>query len=256
MDKIDILGVKLDNHLLCEWLEIWEGVIKKRSRPAYVCFCEANLCVRAYREPDVMKLMDAADFILPDGVAMTAGAMVTGQHFHERQPGPNTMQAFCRFGESRNIRHFFYGGQDETHMKKMITALRSIVPDIKIAGWYVPPFQPLTDQENLDVTRQINTSGADVLWIGLGAPKQERWMHEHQEVLNVPLMFGVGAAFDFLAGTRKRAPRWIQKIGAEWIYRMFTGGRRVFLRNLTQESSFVFLIFMQAIRNTLGKRTR
>ena len=132
--------------------------------------------------------------------------------------------------------------------------LREKMPDLLVAGTYSPPFRPLAREEEMEVKNRIEESGADILWVGLGAPKQEKWMAEHIEKISVPLMLGVGAAFDFHSGNRKWAPAWIRKIGMEWFYRMLTGGRRVFFRNAKFESAFTCLIIKQAIAERLNLR--
>lgn len=250
--KINILGIDLDNLPSAELFDIWLSRIKQKNNSSYGCFCEANLCVCANHDRKIRELLAAADFIMPDGISMTAGARLLGMRFAERQPGPDTLIAFCRFGATHHIRHFFYGGRDEQAMKKLLVALKEKIPHIEIAGWYVPPFRPLSEEEDDALVDQINESQADVVWVGLGAPKQEIWMNERKSRLQAPLLFGVGAAFDFLAGTRKRAPRWIRQTGGEWIYRMLTGGKRVFWRNLKQESTFVLLIALQAAKKIAG----
>ncbi len=248
MEKINILEVALDNRKKDELFQNWLKKIHAPENSGYVCFCDANLCVRASLEPEIKRCLDQAAYILPDGVAMTAGARCLGQKFFERQPGPDMMVNFCKFGVKYGVRHFFYGGKDEEQLQQMLTKLKALTGDIQIAGWYIPPFRSLAQHEEVQLIEQINASNADVIWVGLGAPKQEFWMNAHHKILKVKLAFGVGAAFDFIAGNRQRAPLWIRKFGCEWIFRMFTGGRRVFWRNLKQESCFVFLILKQTIK--------
>lgn len=221
------------------------------GRRHYVCFCEAHLCVRAMQEPDIRAILDGASLVLPDGVSMTAGARILGKKLPERLPGPIVMLKYCSYGTAKKRRHFFYGGADDV-AECLAEQLRQKIPGLQVAGSYSPPFRPLTPDEEIDVKKRIEESGADVLWVGLGAPKQERWIAKYIKNINVPLMLGVGAAFDFHSGDRKWAPVWIRKLGLEWIYRMFTGGKRVFIRNAKFESTFIWLIMRQAIAEGLG----
>ncbi len=217
----------------------------------YVCFCEAHLCVRASRDPEIRRLLAEASLVLADGVSMTVGARLVGERFPDRLPGPTVMLEYCRYGLDHGRKHFLYGGA-EGITQRLSEELKRKIPGIQIVGAYTPPFRPLTDEEELDIKRRIEESGADVLWVGLGAPKQEIWMAAHSNRINVPLMLGVGAAFDFHSGNQRWAPAWIRTIGMEWFYRMLTGGRRVFVRNLQYESAFTWLILRQAISKWLG----
>ncbi len=217
----------------------------------YVCFCEAHLCVRANRDPEIGRLLAEASLVLADGVSMTVGARLVGERFPDRLPGPTVMLEYCRYGVKYGRKHFLYGGEEGV-TKRLARELGKKIPDIQIVGTYTPPFRSLNEEEELDIMKRIEHSEAEVLWVGLGAPKQEIWMARHSKRINVPLMLGVGAAFDFHSGNQRWAPAWIRKIGLEWFYRMLTGGRRVFTRNLKYESAFTWLIFKQAVSKWLG----
>ncbi len=217
----------------------------------YVCFCEAHLCVRTTFEEGVKKTLEEASLVLPDGVSMTLGARLLGKKLPERLPGPLVMFEYCRHGVEYGIRHFFYGGAAGV-AEQLATKLRKHIPGIKIAGTYSPPFRPPTQEEERAIKSHIEQSEADVLWVGLGAPKQERWMADHVGKINVPLMLGVGAAFDFHSGNRKWAPTWVRKAGLEWVYRMFTGGRRVFLRN----AKYDFLMACILVKEIISRSTK
>lgn len=219
----------------------------------YVCFCEANLCVQATKDLEVRRILHDASLVLPDGVSMTLGGRLLGKPFPDRLPGPTVMLEYCRFCAPYGARHFFYGGPEGV-ARKVADNLTGMIPNLQVAGTYSPPFRPLNQTEEFEVKEMIERSKADVLWISLGAPKQEKWMAEHLHQIDVPLMLGVGAAFDFHSGNKKWAPQWIRKIGLEWVYRMFTGGRRVFIRNAKQESTFTLILTMQFIRERLLER--
>ncbi|MBW2167297.1 MAG: WecB/TagA/CpsF family glycosyltransferase, partial [Deltaproteobacteria bacterium] len=153
-------------------------------------------------------------------------------------------------GVSKGRKHFFYGG-DNGVPERLSQSLKEKIPGLNVVGTFSPPFRSLTDVEVNNVKRMIEESGAEVLWVGLGAPKQEQWMAEHLGKIRVPLMLGVGAAFDFHSGNRKWAPLWIRKIGMEWIYRMVTGGKRVFLRNIKSDTLIIWILLKEVISRRL-----
>jgi N-acetylglucosaminyldiphosphoundecaprenol N-acetyl-beta-D-mannosaminyltransferase len=248
--KIRIGAVELDAVSFDELLVILDKLVED-PQTDYVVFCEAHLCVRATREPEIRNVLDQASLVLPDGVAMTAGARLIGECFPNRLPGPTVMLEYCHYGLRKHRKHFLYGGSEGV-AERLALRLREMFPGIEIVGIYSPPFRTLSPEEEENIRKRIESSGAEVLWVGLGAPKQEYWMAAHKKQINVPLMLGVGAAFDFHSGNRRWAPVWIRKIGMEWFYRMFTGGRRVFIRNLKYESAFTWLIMKQAIGKRLG----
>lgn len=252
--QIRIGGAPVDSISLASLMHRLDKMIED-GKSHYVCFCEAHLCVRATFEREIRHVLEEASLVLPDGVSMTLGARLLGEKLPDRLPGPSVMIEYCRHGVKKNVRHFFYGGADGV-AERLATSLQQQIPGISIAGIYSPPFGPLTQEEERKIIKIIEESGADVLWVGLGAPKQERWMFEHVGKINVPLMLGVGAAFDFHSGNRKWAPTWVRKAGLEWVYRMFTGGKRVFWRNAKFESLFTLIIAKQAILKLLTWRRK
>ena len=249
--RIQVGGVHANSMSLDELRQTLDVLAQDRSKTDYVCFCEAHLCVQGSKRGDVGKAIERATLVLPDGVSMTAGGRLLGHRFVERLPGPLVMLDYCRHSAvPGGLRHFFYGGAPGV-ADKLCRNLLGLFPHLNIVGTYCPPFRELTRAEEVAAQKRIEDSGTDVLWVALGAPKQELWMHAQRDKIQVPLMMGVGAAFDFHSGNRKWAPHWVRRIGAEWIYRMITGGRRVFIRNLTFESRFVFLVLRQLISSRI-----
>jgi N-acetylglucosaminyldiphosphoundecaprenol N-acetyl-beta-D-mannosaminyltransferase len=221
--------------------------------PHYICFCEAHLCMRAAQEPAIRKILDEASLVLADGVSMTLGCRLLGKRLPSRLPGPVVMLAYCRHSAQKGIKHFFYGGAEGV-AEALSQRLQTMIPGLQVAGIITPPSRPLMDTEEADVKKRIEDSGAHVLWVSLGAPKQEKWMAEHVGRIHVPVMLGVGAAFDFHSGYRKWAPAWVRKAGLEWLYRMFTGGKRVFIRNVRYDSLMAYILFRQAIASRINFR--
>ncbi len=223
------------------------------SEPAStVAFCEAHLCVRAAKDPKVNQALADSTLVLPDGVAMTGGARLIGKRFPARLPGPSIMLDFCKSDSNKDRTHFFLGGAPGV-AGTLRDRLTEMIPHLRVAGTYSPPYHDLTDMEESEICGIINASRANVVWVGLGAPKQELWIKRNNSRLKAQLILAVGAAFDFHSGHRKWAPRWVRGLGLEWLYRMLTGGRRVFWRNLRNESIFLRLIIKQAIRTRVSR---
>lgn len=203
----------------------------RRYRNLFVVFLEANLLSMVLKDQEVKTCIKQADWILPDGVAVGKLAGLHSGKNVERISGPTFMLKACEYGQTLQWKHFFYGSTPES-MPILLEKLKTQFPDLQIAGTYTPPFRPLTPEEDQAVCEQINSSGADFVWVGLGGPKQERWIIAHHDKISVPVMLGVGAAFDFHSGTRPWAPTIIRKLGLEWLFRACSGGRRTFFRNV------------------------
>ena len=197
----------------------------------YVCFFEGNLLSRAIRENDVKNAISQASLIYPDGIVVAKEVELKFKRPVSRVPGPSFLLSACEYGIKRKWRHFFLGGSNGV-AEKLVANLKKRYPGIQIAGWYSPPFRDLTEEEEEEIRRETENTHTDFLWVGLGGPKQEFWMKKHLNKINVPVMLGVGAAFDFHSGNRPWAPLIVRKIGAEWLYRTISGGKRTFFRNI------------------------
>lgn len=197
----------------------------------YICFLESNLLYRTLKDKELLKILNQADRVYPDGTAITKSVFLLKRERINRISGPTFFLNALQFGVNKHWRHFFYGGGDgvaETLAKKM----KERFPGVEIVGTHSPPFRPLTNEEETNEIKMINDNHADIIWVGLGGPKQEYWMHKHREEINASVMLGVGAAFDFHSGSRMWAPRWVRFLGMEWFFRMLLGGKRVFFRNI------------------------
>jgi len=183
--------------------------------------------------------LNTAAFVMPDGKPIAKEMLRNGFFEAERVAGPDFMDEMFRVTAGTDITHYFYGSTEET-ISKLREALNTNYPGIKIAGMVSPPFRALSKEEDQEAIQTINDSKADLIWIGLGAPKQENWMYNHKGKVN-GLMLGVGAGFDFHAGTIKRAPVLIQKIGLEWLYRLLQDPKRLFKRYFVTNTKFIWL---------------
>ena len=216
----------------------------------YVCFCNVHTVMTGVDDPDFRRITNEASLALPDGMPLVWAARMFGHDQPGRVYGPDMMMALCRKGLYMGYSHFFYGG-DTGVLGRLIENLRRLLPGLKVAGYYSPPFRPLTPEEDIQVVDIINNSGAHILWVGLGAPKQERWMAEHRNRINVPVMLGVGAAFDFHSGRIKQAPKWMQNIGLEWLFRLYSDPRRLWKRYLYNNPRFIYHVSKQILTEYL-----
>ena len=229
--RIFIGRCPLDSISLTDLLPYLQQLVKNGGQH-YVCFLEANGFIHANNDLEYRQLLTSATLVLPDGISTIIGARICGESIQDRLTASIVLLEYCKYSTMKgNVRHFFYGGNVGV-ADKMVETLKRQIPNIKIAGTYCPPFRPLTNDEDLHVKQIIEESKADVVWVGLGAPKQEQWMAEHIGKINVPLFLGIGVTFDYFANTRKRAPALIREIGFEWLYRILTGGRRILFRNI------------------------
>ena len=211
----------------------------------YICFSNVHTTVMARESREYADILNSAAFVFPDGTPIAKRERDKGFIGAERVAGPDFMKNMFRDTQDGKISHFFYGSTEET-LTKLKDNLEKTYPGINIKGMYSPPFRTLTPEEDEADIKRINESGADIVWIGLGAPKQEKWMSAHEGKINA-VMMGVGAGFDFHAGTAKRAPLWIQKIGFEWLFRLFTNPKRLFKRYFATNVKFIWYSFWDKV---------
>jgi N-acetylglucosaminyldiphosphoundecaprenol N-acetyl-beta-D-mannosaminyltransferase len=160
--------------------------------------------------------------------------------------GPDLMRAVCLTSQQKQYSHFLYGSTPET-LEKLKKQLLAVYPDLIIRGSFSPPFRALTQDEDQQIIQMINQSGSDIIWVGLSTPKQELWMANHAHAFKHGILIGVGAAFDFVAGTKKQAPVWMQRSGLEWVFRLYSEPGRLWRRYLVNNPLFAFLFFLQLV---------
>ena len=212
----------------------------ERLRGEYVCVSNVHTTVMAYNDESYRKVQNNAAIAVPDGKPLSLICRLRGHKEAKRVAGPDLMPEILRLSEAEGYTHYFYGSTERT-LKYLEKNIREKYPKLKIAGIYSPPFRRLTKEEDQKVIERINAAKPDFIWVGLGAPKQERWMHEHRGKVN-GIMVGVGAAFDFHAGTSKRAPKWMQEIYLEWLYRLIQDPKRLLKRYMFSNMEFIWLI--------------
>lgn len=216
----------------------------------YLCFCNVHAVVEMQRNRGLEQALSEADMVLPDGMPVAWMLRRLGFSRQERINGPDFMHKYCEYAEKHGKSIYFYGSTSNTLAALKCWAALEF-PDLKIAGSISPPFRDLTPEEDETVIRHINASGAGVLFVGLGCPKQEQWMAAHRDRIHA-VMVGVGAAFDYHAGTLKRAPLWMQRTGLEWLYRLCCEPRRLWKRYLVTNTLFV----AGALRQLVGYRLK
>ncbi|MGP0010108.1 MAG: WecB/TagA/CpsF family glycosyltransferase [Methylocella sp.] len=205
------------------------------------------------QDPEMMSIHQAAGMVTPDGMPLVWVSKWRSNFKIGRVCGSDLMDTLCDAGRSVGLRHYFYGGKPSV-AENMIRNLRSKYPDISVAGYISPPFCRLTEAEDADMVQAINESGAQVVWVGLSTPKQELWMRDHVGRIVGATLIGVGAAFDFQSGAIKRAPKWMQSSGLEWLYRLASEPRRLWRRYLVIAPLFVVGIVREEIALRLGRR--
>lgn len=213
-------------------------------RGDYICVSNVHTTVMAFRDESYRKVQNSGAMALPDGQPLSIVSRRRGYSEAQRVPGPDLMPAILHLSEEKGYRHYFYGSTPET-LEKLRKVLLDRFPKLQIVGMYAPLFRPLTEEEDQEAVRQINESGADFVWVALGAPKQEKWMYEHRGRVN-GLMIGVGAAFDFIAGTVRRAPMWMQKLCLEWVYRICQDPKRMFPRYVSTNFAFLWHVHRES----------
>lgn len=234
----NILGVNIAA-IDMEWLNEFTDMHIKELSGEYLCISNVHTTVTAWEDKEYCEIQNRGIMAIPDGAPLALISRRRGFNQTKRTDGPRYMLAVLERSANMGYRHFFYGSTQET-LDKMRRVLEKEYPGVQIAGMYSPPFRALTEKEDEDVIKMINEARADFVWIGLGAPKQERFMAAHQGKIR-GFMIGIGAGFDYLAGSIKRAPMWMQNCSLEWFYRMIQDPRRLFWRYMRTNSIFIWL---------------
>jgi N-acetylglucosaminyldiphosphoundecaprenol N-acetyl-beta-D-mannosaminyltransferase len=248
----DVLGTNVDLVQVPSAIERIERWISEGKKGSYVTLTNVHAVMEAYKDPDFKRVLNDASMVCPDGMPLIWLGRMHGHDLRRRVYGPELMWEFFRRAQDKSYSHFFYGGQP-TVLEKLVGELERDFPGIRIAGAYSPPFRSLTQAEKNEVVNMINSTGANILWVGLGCPKQERWMHEHRDLLNVNVMLGVGQAFDIHAGTLNQAPSWMREHGLEWLFRLCTEPKRLWRRYLIYNSKFVLTLTTSAIGRAFSR---
>jgi N-acetylglucosaminyldiphosphoundecaprenol N-acetyl-beta-D-mannosaminyltransferase len=235
--RVDVLGVGVStiNQAMAlaeitRWIEAGER--------HYVCVTGVHGVMESQRDPELKAIHNASGLTTPDGMPMVWAGRKAGAEWMDRVYGPDLMLNVLERAAERGWSSFLYGGKEGVP-GLLAEKLAERIPGVEIAGSYSPPFRALTEEEDAAIVDRINSSGAQLVWVGLSTPKQERWMAAHRDRLNAPALFGVGAAFDFHAGLVPQAPPWMQRNGLEWLFRLTKEPKRLWRRYLVNNPAYL-----------------
>lgn len=243
--RVNVLGVGISAINLDQAVQQIEGWID-HGEQHYVNVCTVHTVMECQQDEELRDIVNRAGMATPDGMPLVWLNKLHGFRASSRVYGPDLMLALCARGATTGHRHFFYGGRPGI-VEALVRRLGERYPGLPVAGAHTPPARAVGTMEEEAVLDTINRSGADVVWVGLGTPKQDVWIARHRGLLHAPVLIAVGAAFDFHAGVLKQAPRWMQRNGLEWLYRLSREPRRLAFRYLIYNPLFVGLIILQAM---------
>ena len=252
-ETVSVVGVPLALTDYARMLELIDAHVARRQR-GYVCVCNVHTVMVADEDPEIRAALLGSSVNVPDGQPLVWAINALGRPLHDRVYGPELMWRGCAHAAEVGQRLYLYGGRNQGALVQLSLNLRQHHPGIQIVGGYSPPHRPLTDEERESVIEEINRSRADVVWVGIGVPKQEKWMAEMREHLEAPMLLGVGAAFDFHAGLVPQAPRLLQDAGLEWAFRLVQEPQRLWRRYLRYNPRFVVAFARQFARHLRASR--
>jgi len=250
--RVNILGLRIDAVDLSGACVVIESWITERRRE-YVCVTGAHGVIEARSDRHLHAIHAEAGLVVPDGMPLVFMARRLGFPETSRVYGPELMRRLTAHSAEKGWSQFYYGGTPGL-AQRLATELHVRHPDLLVAGLLSPPFRPLSRAEDEHEVETINSCKPDIVWVGLSTPKQELWMSEHRAKLDAPVLIGVGAAFDFLAGTKPQAPLWMQRSGLEWLYRLGSEPRRLWRRYARIVPAFAALALLQFISMRFGRR--
>lgn len=244
-NRFDVLGVELNAVDLATSIQTTQRWIEL-DEPQYICFCNVHTIISCQNDPTYKKVIHGAGLVVPDGMPLVWIGRQRGFHQIERVYGPDFLLKMCQISQDFGYRHFFYGGAPgiaEVLSKK----LQHRFPRLQVVGTHSPPYRSFTREEDENVARLINYVSPNIIWVGLGSPKQDYWAFNHVGRLNHAVILPVGAAFDFLSGRIPQAPQWMRKSGLEWLFRLASEPKRLWKRYLIENPLFVLMLIGQAL---------
>ncbi|HOW72868.1 MAG TPA: WecB/TagA/CpsF family glycosyltransferase [Phycisphaerae bacterium] len=247
--RTDVLGVEfnlVDYRAVTEEIAAWRNA----GRREIVAITNPHSVLLCARDPTMGAATRNAGLVLPDGTGIILAARILGYQHNGRVTGPALMLYLCDKGRELGFRHYFYGG-NEGVADQLAERLSERFPGLQVGGTFCPPFRPITEEEDKEIVHRINATLPDIVWVGLGAPKQEKWMLAHHGRIAATAMIGIGAAFDFHSGNVRWAPRWIRKLGIEWAWRLALNPRRMWRRNL-DSPIFLCKVIAQRLRGAIA----
>jgi len=257
-EKQLVAGVAISKTSYAEVVELckqWAAERKRSPRRTarYICVTSVHGIILAQDDPEIAKILNAADIATPDGMPVVWALRSFGSRHQQRVYGPTLMLEICQEIAATGGRIFLYGGHDDS-LPALVERLRDQFPGLIIADAYSPPFRALTENEEREIRERILNSDADIVFVGISTPKQEKWMYEHRHLFPGVTLIGVGAAFDFHGGRTRQAPHWMRRNGLEWLFRLAAEPERLWKRYLLVTPRFLPLWAVQRWRASLGRR--
>jgi N-acetylglucosaminyldiphosphoundecaprenol N-acetyl-beta-D-mannosaminyltransferase len=246
-----VLGVPIDfvsERTVLTTIEHW----RRNRTTGYICVVNPWSIAMSFCDERMRAALMGSSTSVPDGVGVTLAARILKYGRCGRVPGPDLMLSICDLAREYGYRHFFYGGREGV-AAGLAKRLQNALPGLRVVGAYCPPFRDLTEEETNAEIDRINRAEPDILWVGLGAPKQEKWMAEHWRQTRVTALIGVGAAFDFHSGSVKRAPIWMRKLSCEWLWRLAQEPRRLWPKNVLNPL-FIAAVLAQRVAMGYGEK--
>ena len=238
-----ILNVKISN--ASGYREAYEKLkLALNSAPSYITVNNAHTVVESVKNKKYKVAINNSFLALPDGKPLSIVAKLKSEKNISRIFGPTFFEKALDWGQKDGIKHYFFGSSVET-LEKINNVIKNRFPSAIISGSFSPPYSEFTSEENESYIKKMNESGANIFWIGLGAPKQEVWMYENYKKLNRGIMIGIGAGFDYLAGNTKHAPLWMKNASLEWLYRLIQEPKRLWKRYLVTNTLFLWYVFLE-----------
>jgi N-acetylglucosaminyldiphosphoundecaprenol N-acetyl-beta-D-mannosaminyltransferase len=241
-----------DYELTLDWIDD----LSAQAGRGYVCVCNVHTVMAAREDPRLHAALQGSSLNVPDGQPLVWAVNALGYPLASRVYGPELMSRACARAAASGQQFYLYGGRNQGALVQLALNLRQRHPGIKIVGGYSPPHRPLSEEEQDAIVEEINHSRADVVWVGIGVPKQEKWMAQMRPRLHAPVLIGVGAAFDFHAGLVPQAPNWLQEAGLEWAYRLAHEPRRLWRRYMRYNPRFVAAFSRQLVEHRRALRAR
>lgn len=241
--KTNIVSLESIEHSVCAWIN--------QNESRYICVANVHMCIEAYDKPSYQMLVNDADLVIPDGKPLFWLQRLHGYKNAHQTRGMDVFLMCCALAQAQGFSVGFYGSTKAT-LAKLTKATKSLFPHLNIVLSHSPPFRKLTEQESLLEIEKINQCHPDILFVGLGCPKQEKWMAQQKGKVT-SVMIGIGAVFDFVAGTKKHAPLYMQKLGLEWFYRLLQEPRRLAKRYFYTNFKFIILVIFYQVRVLLRK---
>jgi N-acetylglucosaminyldiphosphoundecaprenol N-acetyl-beta-D-mannosaminyltransferase len=248
--EVSVLGVPLAHADYDDTMEWMDATIAHGDK-GYICVAATHTIMVCHEDPELREAVLNSSLTVPDGQPLVWAMNALGGNLTDRVYGPDLMARYCERAAANGTRMYLYGGRNQGALVQLALNLRQSYPGVKIVGGYSPPFRDLTEEEEDAIVGEINGTQADVVWVGVGAPKQEKWMAAMRSRLDAGVLVGVGAAFDFHAGLVPQAPEWMQSAGLEWLYRMAQEPRRLGPRYVRYNPRFVTGFARQYARHRL-----